>query len=236
LRETAVSLRSRREAAGVPATTAQYLLAQVHAAYRDLQAVTLGAEPFLDLPPAEDHWPLRRVLQHIIDADRAFLTLIWVGLEQQQAGLPPSYPEMSQMEAVVGSRSAFKQMMRNETLSGIFDYYEGLHLRILADLAALSDDALRSRSRFWEKEPQTAAYRLLRMDAHLRQHTVQAEKTLVAVGWPLTEARRLLRLVYNALADVEGAGIGTGDLGDAERQVVAEVIAGRAEGMVALFR
>jgi hypothetical protein len=47
-------------------------------------------------------------------------------------------------------------------------------------------------------------FRLHRFEEHLRQHTIQLDKTLAAIR-PPTEAHRLVRNIYNALADVESS-------------------------------
>jgi hypothetical protein len=44
----------------------------------------------------------------------------------------------------------------------------------------------------------------------MRQHTIQMEKTLHMLGHIPSEAQRLLRLIYRALAQVEGVLIGIG--------------------------
>jgi hypothetical protein len=62
-----------------------------------------------------------------------------------------------------------------------------------------------------------------RFEEHLRQHTIQLDKTLAVVR-PPTEAHRLVRNVYNALADVESVTEPASDL----RTVAAGVIADRA--------
>jgi hypothetical protein len=133
------------------------------------------------------------------------------------------------MEALVGPRRAFKQLVKQGDLAAILDYHAGLNGRILADLALLADDDLQAPTPFWEPHVPSAAYRLHRLDVHLRQHTVQVEKTLAALGRRPTEARRLLRLVYSGLAEVEGALIGAGDVAVEAQHAAGELIAGRVE-------
>ena len=77
---------------------------------------------------------------------------------------------------------------------------------------------------FWESTPMPLEFRLHRFDAHLRQHTIQIEKTLKAIGLPFTEAKRLLRLIYAALADVENQAIGLEDFGGLEQAKVVTLI------------
>ncbi len=69
----------------------------------------------------------------------------------------------------------------------------------------------------------------------MRQHTVQIDKTLAALGHGPTEARRLLRMIYGALAGAEGALIGAEDVGaDLVRATVDAVTGYTAEIVVIL--
>ncbi len=53
-------------------------------------------------------------------------------------------------------------------------------------------------------------FRMHRFDSHLRQHTIQVEKSLQRIGHIPNESQRLLRLIFFALAQVEGVSMGTG--------------------------
>ena len=74
----------------------------------------------------------------------------------------------------------------------------------------------------------TVQFRLHRFDSHLRQHTVQVEKALDALGGPPSEARRLLRLIYAALAEAEGALLNAPGTGLERQQEVARQIVERS--------
>jgi hypothetical protein len=69
-------------------------------------------------------------------------------------------------------------------------------------------------------------FRLHRFDSHMRQHTIHAEKTLTALLGPPPETQRLLRLIYQAWAEVEGVLIGSPDTGIELRAATTEKIAG----------
>jgi hypothetical protein len=73
----------------------------------------------------------------------------------------------------------------------------------------------------------TVRFRLHRFDSHLRQHTVHAEKNLAELGIAPTEAKRLSRLLFGALAEVEGVLIGAVEVGEARCRALAEVISAR---------
>ena len=80
----------------------------------------------------------------------------------------------------------------------------------------------------------TVEFRPHRLDTHLRQRTAQIEQALNHLGPPPSEAKRLLRLIYTALADVEGVIIGDWTLGKKEQQELAAEIRLRAEEIKAL--
>jgi hypothetical protein len=80
---------------------------------------------------------------------------------------------------------------------------------------------------FWDAE-KPIRFRMHRFEEHLRQHTIQLDKTL-AVICPPTEAHRLVRNIYNALADIEMASEPAEDL----RSVAASVISERAAAIAA---
>ena len=73
------------------------------------------------------------------------------------------------------------------------------------------------------------------LDAHLRQHTVQIEKTLEALVGAPSEAQRLLRLIYAALADVDSMIIGDWGHGKNERNELAGKINVRADEVRAII-
>ena len=67
-------------------------------------------------------------------------------------------------------------------------------------------------------------FRLHRFTSHLGQHSIQAERTLAALGHDFSEARMLLRRIYHALGQVEGVLIGAQGVGDELLSAVAEEI------------
>jgi len=236
LRDLAVTLAAGRQAEGLPITVAQHVLAQYHAALRDLEAVLLGAaDDDLDQPPDEDEWPLRRVLAHMIGAERVFFTLVYFGVDQYRAGLQPSELSDDDLVALFGHEEEdIEQVIAGGSLEVILEYFRSLHGRILLEMADLTDEELWALSRFWEPEPLPIRYRLHRFDAHLRQHTIQVEKALVALDHVPNEAMRWLRLVYAALAEVEGNLIGAAEFGYALQEELATQILDRSEDAAAV--
>jgi len=225
LRDLAVALAVGRAEAGHPVSAAQHALGQYHAAFRDLQAVLLGvSEADFDRPPADDEWSLRQILQHIIEADTLFFTLVEHARQEHQSGTATSKISMSNWVALMGPEESFDAILNEAGPAATLDFYETHHERVLRELADLSDTELEAPSLYWEGEALPIRWRLHRFDAHLRQHTVQVVKTLDALGLERNEAKRLLRTLYNALAEAEAALIGAWDFNLEAQRELAETI------------
>ena len=227
--ELAATTAAARAIQGPAITTAQRILAQHHRAYRDLQAVLLGSEELLDLAPAKGEWPLRTVIEHIMAAEQGFFAVTRHALERGRRGQPTREITREEKEALVGPYADLKRFVETGSLVEIWAWYDALHQRILRELGGVCDKELDIPSLWWEGEEMPLQFRLLRFDSHLRQHTIQAEKTLDALGHRPTETRRLLRLIYNALAAVEGAALGAEDLEAEQVRAVAAGIAARMD-------
>jgi hypothetical protein len=234
LRALAVSLAAERRRAGPPLTRAHHALAQYHAAYRDLDAALLGiTEEEYSRPPAPGEWPLRYVYGHMVGAERNFFALGHYGLRRQREGgdLPPRLPD-GEANRLLGPFEEFYAIMEKGTRAEMAAYHAIQHDRALAELDG-DDSEIDGPSLWWEDEEYTLEYRIHRMEAHLRQHTIQIDKTRDQLGSPATEARRLLRLVYNALAEAEGALIGAPALGATEQAQTAASLRALAAGATA---
>ncbi len=213
LRELVPMANATRIAQGNPLTSAQRILGQYHSAYRDLQAVLLGInDSEAEQEPAEGEWPLCTVLAHIVGADAGFFVVTNYALQQHRAGNhQPGQPPESFWNAELGDEADFESVMRGP-LPELREYHEDLRQRALAAFGYMSDAELELPSRYWEGYDLSLRFRLHRFDSHMRQHTVQAEKTLALLGRGPHETRRLLRLIYAALADAESAIIGAPDV------------------------
>jgi len=206
LRETTATMAAARLGAGKPFTEAQRILAQVHEAYRDLTGALAGtSEAELDAKPPDEQWPIREVLAHVLGTEQAFLASIELALEAARAGRRSEPDEDAwrskrrPAEDPSGSRA--------DALNALFRS----HTTILRALEGVADTELATPSWFWEDKGYPIRFRMHRFEEHLRQHTIQVDKTLVALGHPPTEAERLVRNLYNALAGTEsvsGAGVG----------------------------
>jgi len=237
LRELATHLAAERSASGAQLTTAQHILAQYHAAYRDLQAVLIGLyDEAASREPANEQWPLVQVVHHIVQAERAFFAVNHYAVKRLRSAddLPVEMSDEIWHEYWV--LDDFESLKDSQSLSKIIAYYDGLHRRVISDFASITEAELDAPAVFWESEPMPVEFRLHRFDSHLRQHTVQTEKTLEMLALQPNEAMRLLRLVYNALAEVEAAAMGAPEFGLQRRQALAETIANRADEIEVLVK
>ncbi|MDP9321963.1 MAG: DinB family protein [Chloroflexota bacterium] len=215
LRDAAASVAAARLRAGRPFTEAHRILAQVHEAYRDLTGALAGtSEAEIDAAPPDKQWPIREVLTHMLETEVSFLAAIEVALFANRAGRPSEESEAAFQakrrppEDPAGSRA--------DALDALFRS----HAAILQALRSVTDPELDLSSFFWENRPYPVRFRMHRFEEHVRQHTIQVDKTLAAIGHPPTEAERLVRNLYTALAGVESvagdlpAGGDTGDMLD----------------------
>jgi hypothetical protein len=236
LRDLAVALAARRLQAGQPQTQAQRILAQYHAAYQDFRAVVFGvSDELAGQPPAEGEWPLRTILLHFVKAERAFfaVTQYAVGRSRVSVELPLAISDEGWDEFWAGD--PFDALKENGTFSVLLNYYAGLHQRILDFFADTTDAELNAPAVFWENTPMPVQFRLHRFDSHLRQHTVQAEKALTGLNFAPNEARHLLRLIFAALAEVQGVQIGAGEAGVDACHTLAAVLEERCTEIAAIL-
>jgi hypothetical protein len=187
-------------------SAAQQALIQHHAAYWDLRAVLLNVDDeVIDQSPGEEIWTIRQILPHFIETEWSFTLVNDFALQRARQGemLPAKIPDEAWDPHFV-ERGGFSRGIFQGSLAEILAFYEGLHHKVLDILKTVSAEELRTLAEFWEPQPMEIGFRLIRYDSHLTQHTIQIEKTLAALGHPLSETRLLHRRILNALAVVEG--------------------------------
>lgn len=233
LQELAVRLRAERQATGRGPSQAQQILGQYIAAYRNLQALLIGITAAeYDQEPAANEWPLRGVLGHVVNAQRPFFALAARGVARWRAGEDrPLEMSQDQMEQLTISTEELVAIWDSGTLEDMQTLYQGLHNRIISDLAGVTDQELEASTLWWEGQPYPVRHRFHRFTAHARQHIIQVEKTLAGIGKPPNEVRQLLRLVYSALAEVEGTLLGAENTGREAQEQLANTISQRADAL-----
>lgn len=224
LRDLAVRLAALRP----PRTQAAAILAQYHQAYRDITGVLAPVrDEDLEREPSPGEWPLREVLEHMLGADHGFLAVVRFALSRHRAG---TYAGQEEADFIAfRAPYAMPPGAVAGTVADIRDAFFTQHVRALHELADITDAEIDLPSQFWEDEHMPIRFRLHRFEEHLRQHTIQLEKTLVGIGRAPTEAHRLVRNVYVALADVESEPAAAAAL----RDEVAAALVARTEGILA---
>jgi hypothetical protein len=150
----------------------------------------------LDRDPGDGQWTIRRTLAHVVNGQRRYgwFTAWWLSRRDAPAD---DYPE-----TVPDDVTDFEETEALGSLAGTqadLDQILDLSAGIFAPLGA-EELAVRAR---WSRLPVDVRFRLLRWSSHLREHTVQIEKTLGFIGRPISEVERLLRLVAAAYGRLE---------------------------------
>lgn len=215
LRQLAVTLSTLRP----KPTSAQHILRQYHTAYLDLQAAILGlSAEDADKVFADGEWPARRVYAHILATDIGFTAVVRYALEGHRAGTwtraPIPEAEEPRLSGISGMTEEEYQALVKGPMDKMLAYHREFHPRIIQEFSTITEDELDLPSTFWEKTRFPIRHRLHRYEAHYAQHTIQMDKTLIAIGQAPNESKRLIRKIYAALAEAEGMMIGAEKMDD----------------------
>jgi hypothetical protein len=200
LRQTAVQLATNRKSL----TQAQHILGQYHKQYMDLQSAIFGlSKEDSERAPAESEWPVRQVYAHILGAEIGFSGVIRYALEGHRASTwkPEQMSDEDEARIVGMSHDEYNTLMRGP-FEDMLAFHRGFHPRVIDEFSLITDAELELPSTFWEETRFPIRHRLHRYEAHFIQHTVQIDKTLVAIGQAPTESKRLIRYLFAALAEV----------------------------------
>jgi hypothetical protein len=227
LRHLAVTLATLRS----QLTPAQHILSQYHAAYMDLQAAVLGlSDADAEKIPAEGEWPVRRVYAHILGADFSFTAVIRYALELHRANnwTKDPIPESEYPRLYVLSESELDTLL-DGPLSKMLSYHRDFHKQIVQEFSGITAAELELPSAFWEETRFPIQHRLHRYEAHFTQHTIQIDKTLIAIGLAPSESQRLVRKIFAALAEAEGLMIGAEKMDETVLQATVSSITERTQ-------
>jgi DinB family protein len=151
----------------------------------------------LDADPGGGEWTVRRTLGHTVASQRGYgWGSAWF---LSRAGQPDAgqYPPDGVMppdpdEEAEGAGGPLEILAR---LDGLLDGFA-------ARFGALDDRALAVPGR-WSGLPVTIDFRLGRLGSHIREHTIQVDKTLAMLGRPAREVERLVRLASESFGRLE---------------------------------
>lgn len=199
------------------------LIAPADAARWDLHGVLAPlTEAEIDTDPGGGEWSIRLTLGHTVNSQRAYgwSTAWWQerGFALDDPDLPPSVgdeffadlPDEETTEAA-GSLDDIRARL-DETLD------------LSAErLAGIPDERLAHGAR-WSGFAVPVGFRLSRWSSHIREHTIQVEKTLAMLGRTPTEPERLARLTLAAYGRAESVVFGQPDA-DAAAGVIRAAVA-----------
>jgi hypothetical protein len=231
LEEASAAVRRALDEADVAPAPAARHAARSTVARWDLHGVlTSLGDGDLDREPGGDEWTIRQTLAHIVNAQRAYAwyTAWWLAragqplLPQVPDDALPEFPD----EESEGRGSLAEIRSR---LDSILDLAIGR-------FGALGDAELAVPAR-WSGYALTVGFRLGRWASHLREHTIQVDKTLLMIGRSTREVDRLVRLLLNAYGDLEAAVFGLPaaalDRPGADGRTPAAIIATVTDGVAA---
>jgi hypothetical protein len=138
---------------------------------------------------------------------------------------------MSDEDAIrlVGMRREEHKALLTGPFEGMRAYHRKFHTEIIREFSEITEIELDLPSTFWEETRFPIQHRLHRYEAHHAQHTVQIDKTLVAIGKAPNESKRLIRKIYAALAEAENMMIGPEKMDDTAILATASSIAERTK-------
>ena len=206
LRQLAVYLAANRK----QLTQAQHILGQYHKQYMDLQAAVFGlSKENSERAPAEGEWPVRQVYAHILGAEINFSGVVRYALEGHRAGkwMPERMSDEDDLR-VTGMNEDEYNTLIDSSFKDMLAFHRNFHSRVVDEFSSMTDAELDLPSTFWEETRFPIRHRLHRYEAHFIQHTVQIDKTLVAIGLSPSESKRLIRYLFAALAEVDANLIG----------------------------
>jgi hypothetical protein len=179
---------------------ARRILAQATTARWDFHGLLLPLEtPDLDRPPGGGEWTLRETLAHVVVAQALYTLRTAYWARQPRVGGPlstqPDLPVTSLPDAA-WSAGTLREIERR--LDTALDLSVGL-------LGNLDESVELDKLALWYGFDVTVRFRLHVFAMHLREHTIQVEKTLAMLGRQPTEVERIARICLGAYGHLEGS-------------------------------
>lgn len=170
---------------------------ELHGALAGLSAADLDADP------GGGEWTVRQTLGHIVGGQRAYgwYTAWWLHRGPSPEPLPEKAGDASMPELPdEDSEAAGSPPEILARLGDLVDLGAGR-------FAGLDEPALSIPAR-WSGLPVSVGFRLGRWGSHIREHTIQVDKTLAMVGRPTAEVERLVRLIRASQGRLESLVVG----------------------------
>jgi hypothetical protein len=203
-------------AAAAPHPESRRVLALAQRAFGDLRGLLVGLpNDLLDTAPQPGEWSVREVLGHVLNVEQRYA--IQTAYAVDRADAEPLRIAADRLPPLAAGAAG--------------GHVDTLLARIAAAraetnrrLGALPPAAM-TRPTVWVHYEIDVRFRLHRFGAHIAEHTIQCEKTLAALGWRETEARRIVRQIWALVGELEALGA------DAEVSALAPVVEERAASL-----
>jgi len=197
-------------AAARPHAESRRILSLAQRAFGDLRGLLVGLPAnLLDEAPRAGEWSIREILRHILVTEQRYAIGTVYAVERADTDpmrvADAKLPTAAQIDVAgeIGAILARLAGARSETD------------RRLGELP----NAAMTRPTQWIQYDVDVRFRLHRFASHLAEHTVQCEKALAALGWPMTEGRRIVRRLTSLLGEIEGLA-GHAEAREIERRLV----------------
>jgi hypothetical protein len=182
------------------------------------------ADAVWDADPGGAEWTVRQTLGHVIISQRYYGvgTAWW-----QKQGYRADDPELpARVPEAIWDGLPSEEAEAEGTPADIRDRLDEVLDRSTELLAGMPEDRLGLGSR-WSGFAVDLGFRLGRWSSHLREHTIQVEKTLVMLDYRPTEVQRLIRLVLAAWGRAEAVVYGSDRASEAVGSLVDAAAAAR---------
>lgn len=183
----------RAAALAAPATAARWDLHGLLAPLTD---------PELDADPGDGEWTIRLTLGHTVSGQRGYAWGSAWWLSERYALDDPNLPATAAGDAYWAALPDEATVECAGTLGDIRARLDAI-LDLSAERLAGTPDELLVVGARWSGFAVPVAHRITRWASHLREHTIQVEKTLVMIGRAPTEPERLARLALAAYGRAE---------------------------------
>jgi hypothetical protein len=198
-----VSGRGNGDGSGTPVGPAIPALEATAAARWELHGTLAGLSAAVwDAEPGGGEWTVRQTVGHIIGSQRSYgwfnAWFLSQGFPEGEAIRPPagSLPdEPTEDDEARGTATEVRARLDDVVDANI------------AAFAALDGAALRVDAR-WAGLHIPIAFRLGRYGSHIREHTIQVDKTLAMIGRQPTEVERIVRLILESYGRLEALFVG----------------------------
>jgi hypothetical protein len=180
-----------------PHPESRRILSLAQRAFGDLRGLLIGLPTdLLDRAPRDGEWPVRETLRHVLAVERRYALQTLYAIERADAEpvrIPDDrLPTAAQMDVTGGI---------GDILARIGDARAETDRR-LGNLAP----AAMTRPTVWVHYEVDVRFRLHRFAAHVAEHAIQCETTLVALGWRPAEGRRIVRRLAALVGEIDGLG------------------------------